>query len=113
MLVAAIVIVVIIWAVFQFKKDSDINARGKEADAVISRIEWPQTKERAGRDKDKVDEFSTATYYVKYQPEGSSTTTEAKAGPGFLGVKEGDHVRIKYLPQKPDYVLPVTPKRTV
>lgn len=111
MLIAIIVIVIIAWVIFQFKKDSDINAKGKEADAVIARIEWPETKETVSKDKDKVDEFSTATYYVKYQPEGSNTTIEAKVGPGLLGVKVGDHVRIKYLPEKPDYVLPVTQKR--
>lgn len=46
------------------------------------------------------------TYYVQYQIEDGQTV-EAKLGKAPLRTAVGDRLRIKYLPEKPKYVIPV------
>lgn len=97
---AVVAVVVIAGFVFNYKRSKAINERGVEADAVVSRI-----KEIEGEDASGNREVSYE-YFVKYQNEAGETV-EAKLGnpPRFL--MEGSPLRVKYLPEKPKYVLAV------
>ena len=95
--VAVAVIAGIIFVVMRYTK---INKNGIVTTAIISRI-----KEIESNDSDG----STSTsyeYYVKYTTEAGETI-EAKLGGASRFAKVGDEVRIKYLPEKPKYVIRV------
>ena len=98
--IGVIVIAVIVGFVFNYKRSKAINENGIETDAVVSRI-----KENEGEDADgnRTVEY---VYYVRYTNE-TGESVEAKLGnpPRFL--MEGTKLRIKYLPEKPKYVLAV------
>ena len=98
-LIAVLVIVLVVGAVFTIRRNQAIQKNGVEADAVVSRIE-----ENENRDNDGHVDF-TYTYYVRYQTQ-EGKTVEAKLGnePAHLFV--GSRLRIKYLPDKPRYVIP-------
>lgn len=98
--IGVIVIAVIVGFVFNYKRSKAINENGIETDAVVSRI-----KENEGEDADgnRTVEY---VYYVRYTNE-TGESVEAKLGnpPRFL--MEGTKLRVKYLPEKPKYVLAV------
>ena len=98
-IIAVIVIAVVIGLVFHYKRSKAINERGIEADAVVSRIKEIQTENDGQRE-------TRYEYFVKYRNEAGETV-EAKLGnpPRFL--MEGTELRVKYLPEKPKYVLTV------
>ena len=98
-IIAVIVIAVVIGLVFNYKRSKAINERGIEADAVVSRIKEIET-ENDGQRETRYEDF------VKYRNEAGETV-EAKLGnpPRFL--MEGTELRVKYLPEKPKYVLTV------
>lgn len=98
--VAAVVIIVVIGFVFNYKRSKAINENGIETDAVVSRI-----KEIEGEDSDG-NRTEENEYYVRYTDQ-SGQAVEAKLGnpPRFL--IEGTKLRVKYLPEKPKYVLMV------
>lgn len=96
--IGVIAVAVIIGFIFNYKRSKAINERGIEVDVVVSRI-----KEVEGQDNDG-NRTTDYEYFVKYQNE-SGETVEAKLGnpPRFL--IEGKQLRVKYLPEKPKYVL--------
>ena len=98
-IIAVIVIAVVIGLVFNYKRSKAINERGIEADAVVSRIKEIETENDGQRE-------TRYEYFVKYRNEAGETV-EAKLGnpPRFL--MEGTELRVKYLPEKPKYVLTV------
>lgn len=98
-IIAVIVIAVVIGLVFNYKRSKAINERGIEADAVVSRIKEIETENDGQRE-------TRYEYFVKYRNEAGETV-EAKLGnpPRFL--VEGTELRVKYLPEKPKYVLTV------
>lgn len=100
-IIAVIVIAVVIGLVFNYKRSKAINERGIEADAVVSRIKEIETENDGQRE-------TRYEYFVKYRNEAGETV-EAKLGnpPRFL--MEGTELRVKYLPEKPKYVLTVKP----
>ena len=98
-IIAVIVIAVVIGLVFNYKRSKAINERGIEADVVVSRIKEIETENDGQRE-------TRYEYFVKYRNEAGETV-EAKLGnpPRFL--MEGTELRVKYLPEKPKYVLTV------
>ena len=98
-IIAVIVIAVVIGLVFNYKRSKAINERGIEADAVVSRIKEIETENDGQRE-------TRYEYFVKYRNEAGETV-EAKLGnpPRFL--MEGTELRVKYLSEKPKYVLTV------
>jgi len=98
--IAVIVVVIIIGFIYNYKRSKAINERGIEVDAVVSRI-----KEIEGEDSDgkRTTEYE---YFVKYENE-SGETIEAKLGNPPRFIMEGTQLRVKYLPEKPKYVLMV------
>lgn len=70
---------------------------------MVSRI-----KEVESRDSDGTINTS-CEYYVRYRTE-SGETVEAKLGNAPHRVREGDTLRVKYLPEKPKFALVVKDK---
>jgi len=98
--IGVIVLVVIIGFIYNYKRSKAINEKGIEADAVLSRI-----KEVEGQDSDG-NRTTDYEYFVKYKNE-SGETVEAKLGNPPRFITEGTQLRVKYLPEKPKYVLMV------
>lgn len=98
-IIAVVVIAVGIGLVFNFKRSKAINERGIEADAVVSRIKEVETENDGHREV-------SYEYFVKYRNEAGETV-EAKLGNPPRFIMEGTELRVKYLPEKPKYVLTV------
>ena len=110
-IILGLIIAVMIGGVlYTAKRNNEIKQSGIEADAVVSRI----------KENESVDEEGFVTtsyiYYVTYRSMNGQTV-EAKLGSGkgfdnrVFGkhwdsdLREGVSVRIKYLPDKPNYVI--------
>lgn len=98
--IGVIVLVVIIGFIYNYKRSKAINEKGIEVDAVLSRI-----KEVEGQDSDG-NRTTDYEYFVKYKNE-SGETVKAKLGNPPRFITEGTQLRVKYLPEKPKYVLMV------
>ena len=98
-LIAIVVVVLAAVFIYTMKRNQAIQANGIEADAVVSRIEESETK------NDNGDYDITYTYYVKYQAQDGSTV-EAKLGNAPADIYRGCELRVKYLPEKPKFVIP-------
>ncbi|MBR0313130.1 MAG: DUF3592 domain-containing protein [Oscillospiraceae bacterium] len=98
-LIAVIVIAVAVGAFFTIKRNRAIQQNGIEADAVVSRV-----VEHENQNDDGSHDVSY-TYYVKYQTQDGQSV-EAKLGNEPARIYEGMALRIKYLPEKPKYVVP-------
>ena len=98
--IGVIVLVVIIGFIYNYKRSKAINEKGIEVDAVLSRI-----KEVEGQDSDG-NRTTDYEYFVKYKNE-SGETVEDKLGNPPRFITEGTQLRVKYLPEKPKYVLMV------
>ena len=75
-----------------------IRKKGIEADAVITDVKYTQ---ESGED-DAVTYHPI--YHVKYRLQ-NGLEIEARLGDEPEGLKVGDSVQIKYLPEKPEFVL--------
>lgn len=98
-LIAVVVIVLIVGAVFTTSRNSAIQKNGVEADAVVSRIKSDDTQDADGHTT------ITYTYFVQYQTR-EGETIEARLGNEPKNLFVGSKLRIKYLPEKPKYVIP-------
>ena len=85
---------------FSYQRSKKIKQNGVEANAVVSRVKEIETEETDGSRDTRYE------YFVKYKNQAGETV-EAKLGnpPRFL--QEGQQLRVKYLPEKPKYVLKV------
>ena len=99
-IIAAVVIAAAIGISFAVKRYTAIQKNGVEADAVVSRI-----KETESTDNEGIRDV-TYTYYVKFQTQDGKTV-EAKLSSAPRFTREGDSIRVKYLPEKPNYAIPV------
>ena len=95
-IIAIIVVAVVIGFIYNYKRNKEINERGIEVDAVVSRIKEIEGEDADGHRTVKYE------YFVKYRNE-MGENIEAKLGnpPRFL--TEGTELRVKYLPEKPKY----------
>ena len=94
-LIGVFVITVVAVVIFTIRRNKAIINNGIEADAVVSRIQ-----EDVGGD----DEGVSYSYYVSYTTQDGQTV-EARINDLPSHTHVGDPVRIKYLPEKPKYVL--------
>ncbi len=96
-IIAIVAVIVIGGAVYSYLRSKKIKENGIETDAVVSRIKEIEKEE----DGHTTTEYQ---YFVRYQDQAGQTV-EAKLGnpPRFL--TEGTPLKIKYLPEKPKYVL--------
>ena len=93
-----VALVIIAVAVYTILRNNKIRKSGVEADAVISRIEEERTTSSEGG-----ADF-TEIYYVTYvDQQGKSVEARLNRAPGRT--REGDRVRIKYLPEKPHFAI--------
>ena len=110
--IGLIVVIALIGIILTAKRNNEIKQNGIEADAVVSRIKVNESVDEDG--------FATTsyTYYVKYRSMDGQMV-EAKLGSGKsidnrIGkswdsdLKEGVSLRIKYLPEKPKYVIRIS-----
>lgn len=109
---AIIVLIIIASIIFTAKRNNKINQNGVEADAVVTRV-----KESESTDEDGIGTGVYYTYYVTYRTmDGKEVEAKLASGKSFdnrIGkswdsdLHEGSNVRIKYLPEKPKYVIRV------
>ena len=99
-IIGIVIVLVIAGLVYNYNRSKKIKENGIEVDAVVSRI-----KEIENEDSDGNRTYDHE-YFVTYQNEAGETV-EAKLGnpPRFL--TEGTQLRVKYLPEKPKYVIAV------
>ena len=108
--VIVIVIVIIVAAAFTAKRNNAIKQSGIETDAVVTRV-----REDVSTDDDGSVSYSY-TFFVTYRTlEGQTVEAQLASGKSFdirIGknvwdrdLHEGSRVRIKYLPEKPNYVI--------
>ena len=111
--IALFVLVFVVVILRTGKRNGDIRRNGIETEAVVSRI-----REDEHTDTDGSYSGSSYAYFVTYRT-ADGQTVEARLGNGkSLDVQIGKHawnhdlqegtpVRIKYLPDKPEYVIRV------
>ena len=109
--IAAIVIVIVFEIIYTAKRNNELKTGGIEADAVVTRVQ-----ETVNTDTDGSFSSVSNSYYVTYRTL-TGETVEAKLGSGKsidtnIGkstwdqdLHEGSRVRIKYLPEKTNYVI--------
>ena len=85
-----------LWAFVVSKK---VKNEGIEADAVVSRIERREWSGGAGEAYNSI----TEDYYITYTDQQGQATESLLSNPGSHTFKEGDRIRIKYLPDRKDY----------
>lgn len=96
--IAIVAIALVVGAVFTVKRNMAIQKNGIEADAVVSRIEENESSNDDGsRDV-------TYNYYVRYQAQ-DGREVEARLGSEPANAFVGSRLRVKYLPEKPKYVI--------
>ena len=93
-------VAVVAGIVYNYKRNQKINNEGIEADAVVSRV---KEIEKQNDDGSYDVEYE---YYVKYQTQ-SGEDVEARLGNPPRFITAGTQLRVKYLPEKPNYVLMV------
>ena len=97
-IIAVVAVAAVIAIIFTVKRYMAIKKNGVEADAVVSRIKEVETRNDDGS-------YDTSyTYYVKFTTQDGQVV-EAKLGGAPRFTREGDQLRIKYLPEKPKNVI--------
>lgn len=92
-LIGIFVVTIVAVVVFTARRNKAIKENGIETNAVVSRIE-----------EDADPDNNSYTYYVTYTTaDGQNVEARVNTLPDYSHV--GDMVRIKYLPEKPKYVL--------
>ena len=87
-----------IWAFVVSKK---VKKEGIETDAVISRVELHEWS--GGTGETWAGNSVTEEYYITFTDQEGRAAESLLSNPGKHTFKEGDKVRIKYLPDRPDY----------
>ena len=90
---AGMVVVLVIVAVYCVLRNRKIDENGVEADAVISRVDTDYDSEGT----------PSEIYFVDYVNAEGQTVT-AKLGNPPMNAYQGMPMRIKYLPEKPRFV---------
>jgi hypothetical protein len=108
-MIAVIVVVIAAAVILTSKRNKEINQNGLETDAVVTHVKVNESVDEDG------SVSISKTFYVTYQTQDGQSV-EAKLGSGkSVDVRvghawdddlyEGSRVRIKYLPEKPNYVI--------
>ena len=98
--IGVLAVIVIVSFIYNYKRSKAINENGIEADAVISRVKEIETENSDGTRDVKYE------YYVQYTDQNGSPV-QAKLGNPPRFAREGMELRIKYLPDKPKYVISI------
>lgn len=100
LIIVLIVAVAVCMIAFTIVRNNKIRANGIEADAEISRIDTDTETDSDGH------VTTTETYYVRYQ-NAEGAIVEAKLGNPPARCRVGSTLKVKYLPEKPKYVVAV------
>ena len=87
-----------IWAFVVSKK---VKNEGIETDAVVSRVELHEWGDLETRNS------ITEEYYITYRNQEGQAVEALLTNPGNHTFKEGDRIKIKYLPDRQDYPVMV------
>lgn len=96
--ITAAIIALLAFFVFFISRSIRIRKKGIEADAAIISVDHTQESTEDG------DYIDHPIYHVRYRME-NGLEVEARLGDEPEGLAVGDTVRIKYLPEKPAFVL--------
>ena len=100
-LFAIVAIVIAVSFVITVRRNRAIRKNGIEVNATISKIEERDTVDSDG------GVSTTYTYFVKFTTVDGNTA-EAMLGEIFQkSYRVGDELRVMYLPEKPNYAVPV------
>ncbi|MBO4854292.1 MAG: DUF3592 domain-containing protein [Oscillospiraceae bacterium] len=110
--VGVIVLAIAVGIIYTAKRNNEIKQNGIETDATVTRVKEHESSDEYGHTTG-----ISYTYYVTYRMLNGETV-EAKLASGksydsHIGgswdqdLHEGSNVRIKYLPEKPNYVIRV------
>ena len=109
-IITLVVIIIAGLILFTAKRNKEIDENGIETNAVVTRV-----VEHESSDQDGFTTDYTYTYYVTYVTrQGQTVEAKLASGKSFdvqagkawdSDLREGVHVRIKYLPEKPNYVI--------
>ncbi|MBQ9511167.1 MAG: DUF3592 domain-containing protein [Clostridia bacterium] len=94
-----VVLAIIVGIIYSILNKNKIRKNGIEADAVVCRIE-----ESTSYDEETGTSSTTYRYFVKYTTKTGETVEARLADPPRTAV-EGTQLRIKYLPEKPKFVI--------
>ena len=109
--IAVVVVLIVIGIVFTAQRNSAIKQEGVETDAVVTRV-----KENESTDNHGFTTTVSYTYFVTYLTlDGQTVEAQLASGKSFdmkvgkdvwdQDLFVGKNVRIKYLPDKPKYVI--------
>lgn len=98
--IAVIVAVILGVTIYHFLRNRKINANGIEVSATVSRIKAVQSRDSEGFPTEET------VYYVTYMGE-DGRSAEAVLGNPPRDLTEGTRLRVRYLPEKPKFVLAV------
>ena len=102
-LIIGVLLIFIIVGVILFISTNKIKKNGVEAEAEVSRIDVRVTK-TIHDETGMVDTATTKTYYVKYKNQDGNEIEAMLQNPS-MKMSEGDIIKIKYLPEKPNRVI--------
>lgn len=101
-IIAIIVVVVLSLLIYSIITNNKIKKNGIEAKGEISRIDVLNTQNV--NEDGSVDVDTTKTYFVKYKNQDGEEIEARLNNPSFIQ-KQGDIIKIKYLPEKPYTVV--------
>lgn len=101
----SIVIIAIICSIISKNK---IKKYGVEADAIVSRIE-EVTTEKPNSSTGEIEYETEKTYYVAFKDEDGIELEVRLMNPSFRQ-RQGDRIKVKYLPEKPNKALRIKEK---
>lgn len=101
---AVILAAFVIGGIWAFAVTKKVKKEGIETDALVSRVElheWGDIETHGS---------VTEEYYITYTDQDGRATEAMLSNPGSHQFKEGDRIRIKYLPDRKEYPVLVTVK---
>ena len=104
-IIGVILLIVVAGGIYAFISYNKIKKNGIEAEAEVSRINVERT-ERIDNDTNMIETETSKTYYVKYKNENGEEIESLLSNPK-MGLKEGDIIKIKYLPENTKNVIRV------
>lgn len=102
-IIVGIIVVIVIICIISFININKIKKNGIETEAVISRINITTTQTIHDEDG-TTDIDTTETYFVKFKTQNGEEIETRLPNPK-MGLREGDVIKIKYLPEKPNKVI--------
>ena len=102
-IIVGIIVAIVIICIISFITTNKIKKNGIETEAEISKINVTTTQ--TIHDEDGTTDIDTSeTYFVKFKTQDGEEIETRLPNPK-IGSREGDIIKIKYLPEKPNKVI--------